>query len=134
MKKLIPLFLSLLLILPVVALAAEFNSLRDLQDYIYKTSTMTMREVTVQISGTISEITFIKGNHYNMLIMVDEERAASPVGSDFPCFIAHIRFHDPYIKYKPGDAVEIVGKLNPLYSSHLIPFVLVDTVNGSDNF
>ena len=33
-----------------------------------------------------------------------------------------------------GDEVEVVGSLNSLYSSVMIPQILAETINGSDDF
>lgn len=131
MKRLLSLLLVLCL-LPAAALA-DYFTLRGLQGDILR-YVERIGEPSVCLSGEILDVYHIATNHWEMKVAVDEEGAASPVGYDRPYFIAHFRLHVDSVPFSVGDYVEIRGSLNYMYSSPMIPLVLVDTVNGSDDF
>ena len=139
MKKFTALFLAAVLIFSMsTAGAVVLRSLRETQDFLMKFSPNTMDsygEHTVTISGTIQEIHWCNANnHYEMTLAVDEEKALVPIGSDTPQLAVHFRLHVDPMPFAVGDEVEVVGTLNSLYSSVMIPQILAETINGSEDF
>ena len=131
MKKLLSLVLVLCLI-PSFSLA-EYTALRDVQMYVLR-YTEKAGEPRVCLSGDILEIYHVTTNHWEMKVAVNEENAPCPLGAERPYFIAHFRLHADSVPFSVGDPVVILGTLNYMYSSPMIPFVNVDTVNGNDDF
>lgn len=133
MKKIIAVILALLM-LSFPAFASGF-SMREAQNYIYSHSAADAgpAEPSVTVSGTIASITHVKTNHYDMLIEVDDNKAISSIYSEMPLLIAHFRLHIDMPPFAVGDYVTVTGNLNMLYSSHIIPYILVRNVNGIDS-
>ena len=133
MKKLLMCVLALILI--GCAALAEITNLHDLQNEIYYHSPRELSEnpVRASIKGRIISIEFVKGNHYNMILQVDDPMATTPLGADGPQVIGHFRLHLDSLDEAPfavGDEALIVGELNALYSSHIVPFIQIDEING----
>lgn len=124
--------------LPGSASAKSFSSLAGLQDYLENTSparSMAAGTHYVTIGGTILSITWAgQSNHYDMLIAVDDQEATKPIGADLPRLNVHFRLHREELPFQVGDAVTVYGTLNELYSSVIIPDVLAQYINGSDEF
>ena len=133
MKKLLVCVLALILI--GCAALAEITNLHDLQDILYKTAPMDLmaRSIRASIKGKIISIEYVTGNHYDMILEVDDPKAMRPLGSDTPLVIGHFRLHLDSIDEAPfavGDEALIVGDLNSSYSTCLVPCILVDEING----
>ena len=132
MKKLFAFILILIVIIPVVAISAD---LRDVQDYIYTHSPMNMDERRFTLTGEIIDVYSINvNNHWDMIVKSDDEDAFVPLWTDYPYFIAHFRLHLDECPYKVGDKVTIVGSVNSVYSSNCIPYIIVRTINGSEDY
>lgn len=138
MRRFLSVLLALMILFTVsTASAYDFVSLKKLQDYIYYHSTAEMMNImstTVMLRGTIQSVDQVTGNHWQMIIAVDEPDAAPPIWSDDPVFIAHFRLHVDPCPVAVGDEVTVSGSFNPLYSSFLVPSILVETINGSEDF
>ncbi len=133
MKKLLICVLALALI-GCTALGDTYN-LHDLQNVIYNNSPRDLLGVTVHASlkGVIKSIECVTGNHYTMILEVDEPEAACPMGSDVPYAIGHFRLHLDSVDDLPfhvGDDALIVGELNGQYSTSFVPFIMIDEING----
>ena len=139
MKKFAAMFLAAVLIFSMsTAGAVVLRSLRETQDFLMKFSPNTMDsygEHMVLISGTIREIRWCNAsNHYEMTLAVDEEKALVPIGSDTPQLAVHFRLHVDPMPFAVGDEVEVVGSLNSLYSSVMLPNIDAESINGSEDF
>ena len=131
MKRLFSLLLVLCLI-PAAALA-ELSSFREVNSFILR-FVEPMGDPRVRLSGEIIDIYNVKTNHWDMKVAVDEKDAPNSIYYDRPYFIAHFRLHVDSVPFSVGDYVEVRGTINFMYSSPLIPFVQVDTINDSDDF
>lgn len=134
MKKL---FVMLIMLVLVGSCAlADFTNLHDLQRYIYNNSPRNITEYDrASIMGTIISIEFVTGNHYNLILEVDDPNATSPMWSDKPQVIGHFRLHLDNIDdlpFKVGDTALIVGGINSLYSTSIVPMIMIDEINGYD--
>jgi hypothetical protein len=74
-----------------------------------------------------------------MFLEVDEEHALTPTGSDLPRVIGHFRLHLDSVDDLPfavGDEALIVGTLNEFYCTPMVPYLMIESVNGysSDEF
>lgn len=139
MKKIFSVILIIIMLLPIASAGSEqFTSLAKLQQYIENHSPAQLlgpQSHRVQISGTILDIRFAnQSNHYDMTLQVDDPDARRPIGYDAPVLNVHFRLHVDPIPFQVGDLVEVSGSLNSLYSSVMIPYVLAETINGSDDF
>lgn len=133
MKKLLVCVLALILI--GCAALGDTYSLHDLQNIIYNTAPRDLLGGTVRASlkGVIQSIECVTGNHYTMILEVDEPEAACPMGSDVPYAIGHFRLHLDSVDDLPfhvGDDALIVGELNGQYSTSFVPFIMIDEING----
>lgn len=140
-RRLFVLFLSLsLALLPFASASAggTITNLRDLQDLIrFNAPEKIMASGTyhVSLSGTISEIHWCgANNHYQMTLLIDDANALRPIGSDLPQLSVHFRLHVDQIPFAVGDLVSVSGSLNELYSSAMVPMILAELINGSDDF
>ena len=120
------------------ASAQTFVSLSQLQRHL-ETHSPSQSVATgphrLNTKGTIESITWAgDGNHYNMILLVDDAKAYKPIGSDSPRLCVHFRLHKDQPPFQAGDVVTVSGALNELYSSVMIPWILADTVNGSADF
>ena len=135
MRKIIAVLLCSLLILMSVSAVAEYNTLRAVQEYIFSTPTGAMKEIPITLTGTIDRIEYAyQSNHFNFFILVDEEKAVDSIAERGPGFIAHVRIHDPYIQFERGQQITVSGRLNPQYSSFITPYVIVNAINGSEEY
>lgn len=138
MKKYLSMLLCLSLILfAATASARTFTTLAELQKFIYNHSAASteLNEPVVKLDGTISEITWCgKNNHYNMTLLVDDPNAAVPIGEESPRLTVHFRLHVDPIPFSVGDQISVYGTLNSLYSSYMVPEILAEFINGSDDF
>jgi len=131
MKKLIAI-LAVLLLIGSAALA-DAASLRDLQEIIYSHAPRDLGEIPAAVNGTIQSIECVTGNHYEMVIQADDADALKPIGSDSPLVIGHFRLHLSSLDDAPfavGDEVQILGSLNSAYSTYLVPYLMIDEING----
>lgn len=134
MKKALALFLLMLLVVPA-AHAVDCTNLYDLQEVIYRHSPAELEanSVRASIKGTIIAIENVTGNHYNMTIQVDDPKATKPLGSDMPLVVGHFRLHLPSLDDAPfavGGETLIVGELNSAYSTWIVPWLMIEEVNG----
>lgn len=139
MKKLFSVLLVLVLVCSVSAAGAlTVTSLSELQRIIEHNSPGDLLgpdPCTVQLSGTILDIEYARqSNHFNITLQVDDPKAYTPLGYDAPILNVHFRLHDVYMSFKVGDRIDVTGELNSLYSSVMIPWILAETINGSDEF
>lgn len=133
MKKIIAIILCLLLV-SCPALAATYTNLHDVQMYIYSHSGYDMGPFppTASIMGTITSIDFVVGNHYEFTLEVDEDRALSPLGHEKPYCVFMFRLHGETMPFDVGDQALAVGEINSVYSSQIIPYFVLSSVNGYD--
>ena len=140
MKRLFVLLLVFALLITAAAPAAArtFTSLGELQQFIEKHSPADIAatgEHYADLEGTITELAWCgTGNHWQMLLQVEDPRAIPPVGSDAPQLIVHFRLHKDSPPFQVGDTITIFGSVNSLYSSVVLPWILADFINGSDDF
>lgn len=138
MRRFCSVLLALALILTATsACAYDFASLRRLQDYIYEHSTRSLMDamsISCFLHGTVQTLTNVTGNHWEMEIAADDPDAIPPLGSETGVFVAHFRLHMDPCPVAVGDYVILTGDLNPLYSSSTIPMIVVETINGTDDF
>lgn len=118
------------------AAMTAFNDLGVLQRYIYNHSLADMEGLSIYVilTGTVQEIRQTTGNHWEMMITVDDEDGYSSLLYSDPAFVAHFRLHVDPCPFAVGDTLEIYGTLNPMYTSFLYPYVLAETINGSDEY
>lgn len=139
MKKLVSFFLAALLICSAAAASAQtFVTLNQLQRYLEKVSparSMDAGTHYLEIDGTVDSITWSgASNHYDMILLVDEKQAYTPIGADSPRLCVHFRLHKDEPPFQPGDEITVFGSLNELYSSVMVPCILAKTINGSEDF
>ena len=139
MKKLLSFFLAALLICSAAAASAQtFTTLSQLQRHLETCSpSQSMNAGThyLEIEGTIESITWAgANNHYDMILLVDEDKAYKPIGASAPRLCVHFRLHKDQPPFQPGDVVTVFGTLNELYSSVMVPCILAKTINGSEDF
>ena len=139
MKKIIALFLAAVMVFSVsTAGALVFDNLRSVQDLLMKYSPNQIDsygEHLLTTSGTIQEIHWCNANnHYQMTLAVDEEKALRPIGSDTAQLSVHFRLHVDPMPFEVGDTIDVTGSLNSLYSSVMVPYILAETINGSEDF
>lgn len=133
MKKLLMCVLALALI-GCAAICDTYN-LHDLQNIIYNNSPRDLLggSIRASIKGVIKSIECVTGNHYNVIIEIDEDEAARPMGADNPYVIGHFRLHLDSVDDLPfhvGDDALIVGELNAQYSTCFVPYIMIDEING----
>ena len=120
------------------ASARDFYSLHSLQDYLRTTPpdvSMAIGTHHVMLRGTVAEITWTgPNNHHNLLLLVEDPDAVNPVWSETPQVIVHFRLHLEEPPFKVGDEIIVSGSLNEYYSSCMIPYILLEEFNGSDEF
>ena len=132
MKKLLLFALVIALLIPVNAFCGD---LHDVQDYIYKHSPVSMDDRKFTLTGEITDVYSINvNNHWDMIVKSSDESAINPLWSEYPYFIAHFRLHLDECPFKIGDTVTIVGSVNSTYSSFAVPYIIVNTINGSEDF
>ena len=141
MKKLLTVILLLLFIIPV-GLAEDFTNLHDLQNYTYNTpaSKCPSYGPYLHIRGVITDIINYKTsdfgkyilNDYILTVEVDEDKAATAIGHENPCFTALLTTCHGDMPFEIGQDVFIDGEYNCMYSSPVIPCVKVTTINGYD--
>lgn len=133
MKKLLCLFLILFLI-PSVSFA-DFHSIEELQQYLLFTSPVLVAiNDPVFLNGTIIDIRFLEENEYQMTVEVDDDAYGVPVGYNLPIFCGRFEVRDVPFTLGVGDHVDIQGTIDAVYSSPIIPMVLIKTINGTDDF
>lgn len=134
-KRITVIFCLILVCCTATAYATTFFSLSQLQKYIFNHSPASMEEQRVKLEGTISEIVWCgANNHYDMTLLVEDPDASVPVGEDTPRLTVHFRLHVDPIPFAVGDKITVDGTLNGLYSSYMVPCIIADYINGSDNF
>lgn len=133
MKRCFALFLAFMFLSHPVSAYAEPQTLLDLQNYITQYFDL-IPTFPVTLSGEIVDIYNVATNHWEMKIVVPDDAGYTPIGEDHPYFIAHFRLHVAEVPFCIGDTVEITGSINSLYSSAMVPFIMVEYVNGSDEF
>lgn len=137
-KAILSILLVLLLLASAPASAAYFADLGSLQQAIMKYSPdqlMASGPQVVELEGTISEIHWCgANNHYEFTLLVDDERAMAPIGEESPRLTVHFRLHKEEPPFKVGDEVEVHGTLSEMYSSVMVPQILLEYINGSDDF
>ena len=141
MKKVFAIILSLSILFAYAAFAAPiltFQSLRELQNYIYNNSpdlVSSRGSPHVEMEGVISDIHWSgHQNQYFMTVQIQEEKAAKPFYSDSPEILIIFHLHVDPIPFNVGEEIYFSGVLNGMYSSPIIPCVNATTLNGSDDF
>ena len=134
MKKLLICMLALALI-GSAAFATTYTNLHDLQNYVFNTPASHSDPFgpEVRIRGIIKEINYLEGNHYEMVIEVNEDNAATAMGQDLPCLVASFRLHIDDMPFEVGQDAYVVGSVNLMYSSPLIPNIILKEINGYDS-
>lgn len=124
--------------LPVHASAQTFSTLSQLQQHLENYSpsqSMAAGTHYIEAEGTIESISWTgKNNHYDLILLVDDPKALSPIGSDSPQLRVHFRLHKEEPPFQVGETVTVFGSLNELYSSVMVPCILAKTINGSEDF
>ena len=137
MKKLFILVLAVLLICSTAS-AQTFVSLSQLQQHLENYSpsqSMAAGTHYLEIEGTIDSITWTgANNHYNLILLVEDEKALAPIGASSPQLCVHFRLHKDQPPFQPGDVITVFGSVNELYSSVMVPQILAKTINGSEDF
>ena len=133
MKKLLTLILALALILPAAALA---GGLADAQKYIFNTAPANVMEREFTITGTLMELSYTRNSHLMMILMVDDEKAWDGVTTSFdaPGCIAAFPYHHEFENFpiNIGDEVTITGSINSMYSTVMVPYFTIRTLNETD--
>lgn len=134
MKKLFLTFLALLLIGSTAQ--ADFTNLHDVQAYIMNNAPRTISEYDrATVKGEILSIELVTGNHYNLILEVDDPNALSPMGYEKPIVVGHFRLHLDSVEdlpFKVGDTALITGGINIAYSTYIVPMIMIDQINGYD--
>ena len=137
MKKLLVLLLAALLICSAAS-AQTFASLSQLQQYLESHSpsqSMAAGTHYLEIEGTVDSIAWAgANNHYNLILLVEDEKALAPIGASSPQLCVHFRLHKDQPPFQPGDVITVFGSINELYSSVMVPQILAKTINGSEDF
>lgn len=130
MKKLLVILIAILLLGSTAM--ADFTNLHDLQNYVYNTpaSHADPYGPKIHIKGVITDIHFLNGNHYELVLEVDEEKAATALGHELPCLVATFRLHVDEPPFEVGQEAYIIGKVNLMYSCPMIPNVILEEING----
>ena len=68
------------------------------------------------------------------LTQVEDPNARRPIESDVPQLAVHFRLHKDEPPFRQGDTVTVRGTINGYYSSVMVPWILMESVNGSDDF
>lgn len=132
MKRFVIFLLVIALLLPAVASA---GGLRRVQDYFANRIPFNYSDLPICLSGEIVDVYSIGVNtHWEMKVKVDDDDAYTALWSDYPYFIATFRLHLEECPFAVGDEVLIEGTLNNLYSSVIIPVIVVKYINDSDDF
>lgn len=137
MKRFVALSLAFLLLLAAApAAAATFTSLRQLQDFIYSHAPAQYESgCYAELSGVVAEIDHCgPNNHHNLTLLVNEENALKPMGSDCPTVTVHFRLHLEEPPFKVGDTITVFGWVNSMYTSYMVPFIQAVEINGSEEF
>lgn len=134
MKKLLLTLLALVLIGSTAL--ADFTNLRDVQNYIMNTAPRDISEYDkATVKGEILSIEFVTGNHYNLILEVDDPNAISPMGYNKPIVVGHFRLHLDSVEdlpFKVGDTALITGGINIAYSTYIVPMIMIEEINGFD--
>ena len=137
MKKLLIFFLAALLICSSAS-AQTFASLSQLQHHLENSSpaqSMAAGAHYLEVEGTVDSITWTgANNHYDLILLVDDEKAIAPIGASSPQLRVHFRLHKDQPPFQPGDVITVFGSVNELYSSVMVPMILAKTINGSEDF
>lgn len=138
MKKLFLTVLAAAVLLASSASAASFTSLGKLQHFLMNHSPdelMASGAHSLTTEGKILEIHWCGlNNHYAMTLLVEDPTAITPIGAEGPQLTVSFRLHLEAPPFNVGDTITVSGSLNELYSSVMIPWILADTINGTDDF
>ena len=139
MKKFFAVLLVFVLVFSVSSAGArDFFSVAQLQQFLLKYSPdqiMASGSHHVRLSGVVLEIhSCNQNNHYQMTLQVEDPKAAAPIGYDGPILAVHFRKHVDPLPFDVGSTIDVDGTLNEMYSSVMIPEILADYINGSDDF
>lgn len=137
MKKLFLTVLAAAVLLTSTASAASFTSLGKLQHFLLGVTPdqLLLSAPSVELEGTVLEIIrHGSGNHWDLLLAVEDENAIPPVGESGPRVLVHFRLHRETPPWQIGDVITVSGSLNAMYSSVIIPSILADLINGTNDF
>ena len=137
MKKLFLTVLAAAVLLTSTASAASFTSLGKLQHFLLSVTPdqLLLSAPSVELEGTVLEIIrHGSGNHWDLLLAVEDDNAIPPVGESGPRVLVHFRLHREAPPWQIGDVITVSGSLNAMYSSVIIPSILADLINGTDDF
>lgn len=130
MKKILSIILLVLIIFPSVSYG---DTLRDVQQYIFNTAPVSIRDYKYTLTGEIKDIYHVKNYHWEMIVAVDEERAIKRFESEYPYFIAEFSvYEDEEMPFQIGDTVTVCGDINSIYSSFATPMINSYTINDID--
>ena len=120
------------------AYAVRFKDLGSLQNYLLIFSPdrlLSSGPHIVEVEGTISDLHWSGSlNDYLFTLYVDDPTALAPLGVGTPYMTVCFSLHKDEPPFKDGDQVEICGHINSLYSSVIVPWVTLKTINGSSDF
>ena len=125
-------------VLTPAARAMDFYSVKTLQQFLENTSPAAVSATGAHhatVAGTVLEITHTgPNNHHDMLLEAVGQEGYSPQSYDNPVIHVHFRLHVDPCPFAVGDEIAVRGELNSLYSSVMIPWLLAEEINGSDEF
>ena len=139
MKRFFAVLLAFALVFSVSSAGArDFSSLAQLQQFLLQYSPdqiMASGSHHVRLSGVVLEIhSCNQNNHYQMTLQVDDPQAAAAIGYDGPILAVHFRKHVDPLPFDVGRTIDVDGTLNAMYSSVMVPEILADYINGSEDF
>ena len=139
MKKFLLLFLTFLLVAAISSASAGFLlcSVDQAQYFLYRHSPeyFLTNALDLEVEGTVRDLTETgPNNHCDFTLVVDEPKAAVPISEERPIVHVHFRLHVEEIPFREGDTVTVRGGIDPLYSSYMVPYVIAEFINGSDEF
>lgn len=114
--------------------ATTRTALRPLQDLILTSAPADLADISVELSGSVLAVYQVIDNHWEMILSVQDSDALIPINADTPVIVAHFRLHQEQLPVAVGDDATVSGSLNAMYSSAMIPSILVETINGSEDF
>ena len=136
MKRALALILALLLIGSAALASTAFTSMREIQHYLdtHCNANDGPYKPSVEITGIILDLHQVTGNHYDMILAIDEDNVWKPIGFEQPILTADFRLHVDPIPFEVGQEVTVAGELNLMYSSIMNPYVVVNTINGTTDY
>ena len=126
------LFLLAAAMLITPAAADRFTSYAEVQRILlapaYKTGNQAVR-----LSGTVSEVlhSYTFKDMFYMFVLVDPDDVAMWSTEDDNFFVVQVTTDQDPFPFKLGETVTVEGKMTPLYSSPVCPYIIPETINGT---